>query len=244
MKKLERSQKNRVFLGLFGGLGDYFNADPIIFRLAFLVLMVISGFIPMILIYLLSALIVPKKEETPSKRGGAFWAIILLLILFFSIPFIFILGLLSYRVSNHNVVERVDHLVIREYDMPLEEEIDQFLKEELGFESDAFSRHYLIGSEEGRIFLWAYLKEYLKEDDSLVPKRGISTPAIAHMDNKGDLHFLWLPDSGGMYELSIRGAFPERYQEEIIRFQEERGDVLEEMEREVLEEAEKYFESD
>ena len=36
MKKLERSRESSVIGGVCGGLGDYFDIDPVIFRIAFI----------------------------------------------------------------------------------------------------------------------------------------------------------------------------------------------------------------
>lgn len=61
-KKLYRSKSNRVFAGVMGGLGEYFDIDPVLLRLAFLALVVFTGFFPGILFYILVILIVPAKK--------------------------------------------------------------------------------------------------------------------------------------------------------------------------------------
>lgn len=43
MKKLERSRKSSVIGGVCGGLGEYFNIDPILFRIAFVILALAKG---------------------------------------------------------------------------------------------------------------------------------------------------------------------------------------------------------
>ena len=42
-KRLERSRADRVIGGVCGGLGDYFDVDPVIFRIAFVVLAFVGG---------------------------------------------------------------------------------------------------------------------------------------------------------------------------------------------------------
>lgn len=64
-KKLTKS-KNKVFLGACGGLANYFHVDPTIVRLIALVLLVMTGFFPLGLIYLVAGLIMP---DTKSKGG-------------------------------------------------------------------------------------------------------------------------------------------------------------------------------
>ena len=60
-KKLYRSKKNRMIAGVCGGLGDYFNIDPTLVRLLFVLfgLAVGGGF----LLYLLLWLIMPEEPD-------------------------------------------------------------------------------------------------------------------------------------------------------------------------------------
>jgi len=62
MKRLYRSTSDKLVAGVFGGLGEYFNVDPTILRLIFIVLL-IPSFMTFSLIYLLAALIMPKDVE-------------------------------------------------------------------------------------------------------------------------------------------------------------------------------------
>lgn len=77
-KKLFRSKNDRIIFGVCGGVADYFDIDPIIIRLLFVVLAVGAG--SGLLVYLIAALIIPsedsvvvKKEEgTGSDKAGDF----------------------------------------------------------------------------------------------------------------------------------------------------------------------------
>ena len=60
MKRLFRSRTNRVFFGIFGGLGDYLKVDPVILRLCYLLLTVFTGLMPGLFVYLIAGLIVPN----------------------------------------------------------------------------------------------------------------------------------------------------------------------------------------
>jgi phage shock protein C len=58
--RLYRSRKNRVLAGICGGLGDYFNMDPIIFRVAWVALF----FLPyggIFLLYLIGMFVIPEE---------------------------------------------------------------------------------------------------------------------------------------------------------------------------------------
>ena len=59
MKRLYRNSKEGKIGGVCAGLGDYFNLDPVIIRLAFLLLIFAGG----IIAYLVAWIIVPEKVE-------------------------------------------------------------------------------------------------------------------------------------------------------------------------------------
>ena len=58
MKQLFRSRINRKFLGVCGGLGEYFQIDPTLVRIAFLFFACMAG--SGLLCYLLMALVIPE----------------------------------------------------------------------------------------------------------------------------------------------------------------------------------------
>ena len=59
-KQLTRSRSNRVIAGLCAGLGEYFNIDPTIIRLLF-VLGFFVGHFGVFLTYIIMALIIPEE---------------------------------------------------------------------------------------------------------------------------------------------------------------------------------------
>ena len=67
MKKLYRSKTNRKIAGVCGGLGEYFNVDPAIFRVVFLLLLLpggLPGFVP----YLILWYVMPKEQSVDKKN--------------------------------------------------------------------------------------------------------------------------------------------------------------------------------
>lgn len=70
-RRLLRSRDERVIGGVCGGLGRYFNADPLIFRIAAVALIFVGGFA--IIAYLAALLLVPEDDGTgqpiPGKPG-------------------------------------------------------------------------------------------------------------------------------------------------------------------------------
>lgn len=58
-KRLYRSRTNRTIFGVCGGLGEYFGIDPILIRLAFILLFLFFG--TGVLAYLILWLIMPEE---------------------------------------------------------------------------------------------------------------------------------------------------------------------------------------
>lgn len=67
--KLVRRQDDRMVFGVAGGLGAYFNLDPVIIRLIFVLMTLTGGH--GILIYLILAIIMPE-EGMPAGKANAF----------------------------------------------------------------------------------------------------------------------------------------------------------------------------
>ena len=59
-RKLYRSNKEKIFAGVAGGLGDYFDIDPTIVRLIFVVLAFINGI--GILAYIVAMIAIPREH--------------------------------------------------------------------------------------------------------------------------------------------------------------------------------------
>lgn len=62
-KKIYRSRSDRFIAGIAGGLGDYFDVDPTIVRLALVALTLLTGFFPTVVIYFLAWVIIPRAQE-------------------------------------------------------------------------------------------------------------------------------------------------------------------------------------
>ena len=59
MKKLYRSNTNKMLAGVCGGIGEYFNVDPTPVRLGFVALSFLAG--GGLLVYILATIIIPKE---------------------------------------------------------------------------------------------------------------------------------------------------------------------------------------
>ncbi|HRZ96054.1 MAG TPA: PspC domain-containing protein [Paludibacter sp.] len=60
-KKLRRS-KNQMISGVCAGIAEYFNMDPTIVRVAYVLLSVLSAGFPGIIVYLILMLVMPVEN--------------------------------------------------------------------------------------------------------------------------------------------------------------------------------------
>ena len=63
-KKLYRSRNSRYLCGVCGGIGEYFNIDPTLIRLAFVLFRCTGGGV---LAYIITAIIIP--DEPPVRKN-------------------------------------------------------------------------------------------------------------------------------------------------------------------------------
>ena len=63
-KKLQRSDENKLIAGVLAGLADYFQQDPVLFRLAGIVLLILTGVFPGVLIYIAAWILMPLQDKT------------------------------------------------------------------------------------------------------------------------------------------------------------------------------------
>lgn len=64
-KKLYRSTKNKILGGVCGGLGEYFDIDPSLVRLLWLVVVFMGG--SGVLIYIILWIILPEGENSSKE---------------------------------------------------------------------------------------------------------------------------------------------------------------------------------
>ena len=66
MKKLYLS-KDKKISGVCGGIGDYFEVDSSLVRLVWILMTVLTGFLPGIVAYIVSALVIPSSQTIESQ---------------------------------------------------------------------------------------------------------------------------------------------------------------------------------
>ncbi len=68
MKRLYRSEREKILCGVCGGLAEYFNIDPTIVRLAVALLFILNPGATLLL-YLIACIIMPKESEVKTRES-------------------------------------------------------------------------------------------------------------------------------------------------------------------------------
>ena len=69
IKKLFRSKNEKLISGVCGGIATYFNVDPTVVRLIWVVVSLISASIPGVLIYIICTFIIPEEPDAFDTTG-------------------------------------------------------------------------------------------------------------------------------------------------------------------------------
>ena len=68
-KRLTRSKNDRMFLGVAGGLGEYFDLDPVLIRLFFVLFGLATPHAHALIVYFLLAILMPE-QKTVAKANA------------------------------------------------------------------------------------------------------------------------------------------------------------------------------
>lgn len=60
MKRLYLSATDKKLAGVGGGIGDYFDVDPTLVRLAWILVTILTGIVPGIVAYIIAVIVIPK----------------------------------------------------------------------------------------------------------------------------------------------------------------------------------------
>jgi phage shock protein C len=60
-KRLERDKEKAVVSGVIAGMANYFEQDPVLFRVAAITFLILTGFFPGIILYLAAWIMMPKR---------------------------------------------------------------------------------------------------------------------------------------------------------------------------------------
>lgn len=60
-KRLERDEERAVVSGVLSGMARYFDQDPVLFRIAAITFLILTGVFPGIILYLAAWIMMPKR---------------------------------------------------------------------------------------------------------------------------------------------------------------------------------------
>ena len=63
MKRLYKSEKNKMISGVCGGVAEYFDIDPSLVRVGMVILGALTAVFPMAIGYLVCACIIPRERD-------------------------------------------------------------------------------------------------------------------------------------------------------------------------------------
>lgn len=260
MKRLKRTKEDRMLGGVFGGLSEYYQTDPTILRLAGVFVFIITGFLPLLITYILAILIVPKEgEDFPNSKTKPiwkrwwFWLIMVTLVFIISLPIIALLSAKEYIESNLSPrYNRVfEESLIRESgnrevmvhetvypnqrDLVIKHLIDNIAEPVRG--GELFADYHELGRNSNEIYIWAYISEFYKDNGELKTGAGVSLPMVITF-TEGIPANHRIPDDGSQYEKSIKRMFPVRIHDEVLNFHTVHRGTLESMISSVQTEAE------
>ena len=62
-RRLRRSRRHKMIAGVCGGLAEYFEMDPTVVRVAYVLISILSAAFPGILAYIILMFVMPPPEE-------------------------------------------------------------------------------------------------------------------------------------------------------------------------------------
>ena len=70
--RLYRSRTNRVLAGVCGGIAERYGSDPTAVRLAALIIALFTGVVPMVVAYIIAAIVIPETDgaSAPGDRAA------------------------------------------------------------------------------------------------------------------------------------------------------------------------------
>ena len=69
-RKLTRSSRHKIIAGVCGGLAEYFELDPTVVRVAYVLISIISVAFPGILAYIILMFVMPPPDQQASGSAS------------------------------------------------------------------------------------------------------------------------------------------------------------------------------
>jgi len=66
---LKRSRENRIIAGVCGGLAEWLGWDPLLVRILFVAVSLLSAAFPGLIVYIVLWVLMPEREPEPAEPG-------------------------------------------------------------------------------------------------------------------------------------------------------------------------------
>lgn len=70
MRKLYKSDNDKILAGVIGGVGEYTDIDPTVLRLAFIILAIMTAVAPAVIGYIIAVLVIPGRPHHQAKEAS------------------------------------------------------------------------------------------------------------------------------------------------------------------------------
>ncbi len=60
-KRLYKSQKDKMLSGVLAGIAHYYNLDPTLVRIAFVIITLVTALLPAIICYIILGFVIPNE---------------------------------------------------------------------------------------------------------------------------------------------------------------------------------------
>lgn len=68
IKKLYRSTEHKAIAGILGGVAEYFQIDPVLPRLMFVLITLATGVFPAVIVYIIGWIVIPLRATQMSEE--------------------------------------------------------------------------------------------------------------------------------------------------------------------------------
>lgn len=68
MKRLYLSEKDKKISGVCGGIADYYEVDPTLVRLGWILITILTGVVPGIIAYIIAAIVMPSPPAPSGEK--------------------------------------------------------------------------------------------------------------------------------------------------------------------------------